>query len=50
MARRDSLCTALQERYGYDPHHWDGLTLAELWQRLTDQQMNKVLVHLGAAV
>jgi hypothetical protein len=43
---RDTLCTALKELYGYDPHNWDGLTLAELWQQLTDRQMNQVLVQL----
>ena len=46
---RDAVCTALNQLYGHDPRSWDGLTLAELWQRLTDEQMTNVCEHLGSA-
>jgi hypothetical protein len=46
---RDAVCAALSRLYGIEPRSWDGLTLAELWQTLTLDQMNNVAEHLGVA-
>jgi hypothetical protein len=39
---RDDLCIALADLYGYAPYEWDGWTMAELWQHLTDEQQTAV--------
>lgn len=46
---RDAVCTALSHLYRVNPCSWDGLTLGELWQRLTDEQMTSVCRQLGIA-
>jgi hypothetical protein len=46
---RDAVCIALSQLHGHDPRSWDGLAVAELWQRLTDEQMTSVCEHLGIA-
>jgi len=44
---RDAVCMALNQLYGYKPESWDGLTLAEMWQQLSLEQIGKICHRLG---
>lgn len=45
---RDQLCVALSDLYSYQPDDFDGLTKAEMWQDLTNKQMEEVESYLAA--
>jgi hypothetical protein len=46
---RDNLCIALADCFGYSPYDFDGMTLPEIAESLTLNQLNEVYDYMGIA-
>lgn len=44
---RDNLCAALSDLYGTPPEDYDGMTLQEISQYISVQQLDEVYHYMG---
>lgn len=46
---RDDMCIALSNLYGWNPTDFDGMTLAEISEYISLEQLDEVCDYLGIA-